>query len=999
MPSSQIEYPLTLAEVLFEELEATSAAIDETRTEIVELRFYLKQIRDLQTEDQLTKICGQEEISIDPTAETLVEKIWDCRTKLSQKLVPLLYEIIRKLPEMRSALCLSGGGAQNADLNLGIIQALIRAGPEAPHLRSATFNLGVLQGLARCGLLDKFDYLSTVSGGGFIGSWLTAWIHREGGNIRAVAHKLASSPEDPLKPEPEPLYRVRVSAKYLSPAPGLFSMDKFTLLAVYFINLILNWLVFVPVIMAVLMLPRIWVTFVKSSDSSLPFFSSPNFFLAIGFVGAAIALVYIGTNLPGANQLNLGETKFDVFCLLPLVLSAMALTTYWARLQDGHGPAASRFIYFALLLGGIPWALYVLLRFISFLRYRKRGEDEVAIDRRGWSRAFLEYVGATGLIMLAFAAPAYMLWYALSNFLPPPLNLSVGGARGYASWAVPVLLLLLTLGGGLTSGLTSRFTDVNDQEWWWRLSARFFVVIGSWILLHLLVLFGPTAYRILAGTLLPSGDWTPWDAIKGIGTLIGVVSGAIALFGGFKSKSSPDGDDGPSSVRARIISISMNLSSTIWAALIVISLSVATDAILASHFFARVVVILSGDFVRLSAYDHVGIINLSPGKVLAVMTILMGVCGWIFGRLININRISLHFYWRNRIMRAFLGASRDRRHTKNMLTDFDPRDNLQMHELKQRPLHLINVTLNRGSRTHKRNSFTVSPLHSGSYPLGYRDSRNYGGSSGISLATSAAVSAAGVSPGASSAIMSPVMRFIMIFLNVRLGFWLGNPGIAGGGGPGRFKLPSFNRDSPAQAVRPIFAEALGLTNARSPYVYLSDGGHFENLGLYEMVLRRCHFIVVSDASTDPGYRYQSLGQAIRQIRVDLGVPIEMEKMAFGKDLNADAARENRYCAIGRIRYSAMDNLTGSKPDHDYDGVLIYIKPSLNGSEPRDVVNYHNENNAFPQDSIANKEFGDEQFESYRMLGSHMIQSIGALVVPEELSPFQRFKAQARLHQE
>ena len=67
---------------------------------------------------------------------------------------------------------------------------------------------------------------------------------------------------------------------------------------------------------------------------------------------------------------------------------------------------------------------------------------------------------------------------------------------------------------------------------------------------------------------------------------------------------------------------------------------------------------------------------------------------------------------------------------------------------------------------------------------------------------------------------------------LRLGAWLGNPGPAGD--------KTFQLGYPHFSVGPIIAEAFGVTNDTSPYVYLSDGGHLENLGLYEMVLRRCH---------------------------------------------------------------------------------------------------------------------------------------------------------------
>ena len=78
---------------------------------------------------------------------------------------------------------------------------------------------------------------------------------------------------------------------------------------------------------------------------------------------------------------------------------------------------------------------------------------------------------------------------------------------------------------------------------------------------------------------------------------------------------------------------------------------------------------------------------------------------------------------------------------------------------------------------------------------------------------------------------SPLVSLLMTMLNVRLGWWLGNPGEAGEN--------TWKRNGPPRAAFPIIMEAFGLTNENRPYVNLSDGGHFENLGLYEMVRRRC----------------------------------------------------------------------------------------------------------------------------------------------------------------
>jgi len=119
-------------------------------------------------------------------------------------------------------------------------------------------------------------------------------------------------------------------------------------------------------------------------------------------------------------------------------------------------------------------------------------------------------------------------------------------------------------------------------------------------------------------------------------------------------------------------------------------------------------------------------------------------------------------------------------------------------------------------------------------------------------------------------------------------------------------------------------------------------------------------------------------------------------LQLGKDLD----NANKYCAIADIRYSCVDKPGGKpddKPDAAYDGVLIYIKPSLNGSEPADVLNFHESDKAFPQDTIVDQWFGEAQFESYRMLGSHMVGNISSYFVDKSLHPFKRIEEQVKLH--
>src|SRR6185295_6660244 len=259
----------------------------------------------------------------------------------------------------------------------------------------------------------------------------------------------------------------------------------------------------------------------------------------------------------------------------------------------------------------------------------------------------------------------------------------------------------------------------------------------------------------------------------------------------------------------------------------------------------------------------------------------------------------------------------------------------------------------------------------GSFRLGYRDTAEYGlhrdKKTAISLGTAVAISGAAASPNMGSH-SSPVVTFLLALFNVRLGWWLGNPGPPGD--------RTYNTPGPRFAPRPFFAEAFGLTDSQHPYVYLSDGGHFENLGLYEMILRRCQFIVISDAGGDPEYEFGDLGNAVAKVRIDLGVPIQFEKILMlprGKDYKSyDVTRQQEsprpYCAIGRICYSCVD-------DKAKDGLLLYVKPCLNGTEPVDIFNYARTHPAFPQESTAEQFFTESQFESYRALGSHAMDVI------------------------
>ena len=377
---------------------------------------------------------------------------------------------------------------------------------------------------------------------------------------------------------------------------------------------------------------------------------------------------------------------------------------------------------------------------------------------------------------------------------------------------------------------------------------------------------------------------------------------------------------------------------------------------------------------------------------------------------VNINLFGLNAFYANRLVRCYLGASRPRETPKqgrpnfaptnslatvrrpNPITGFDFNDDFPLHELAivrswtgadlvvnyRGPYHLINTAMNLAAgnelawQERKAESFILSPLYCGSKTTGYRGAKvlkddlaidevepddvnkepspevdGYGGN--IRLGTAISVSGAAASPNAGHH-SSPLVTFLMTVLNARLGLWFGNPA-----------RKKWRREGPELAFN-FLNELIGLTTSEGNYVYLSDGGHFENLGAYELVRRRCRYIVVCDAGADPGLSFWDLGSLVRKCRQDFGIRIEIDISPLLKKEGTPYAKW--HCAVGQIHYNEVD--VGAPR-----GTLLYIKPSLSGDEPSDVRNYVIDHATFPHESTANQFFSESQFESYRELGEHI----------------------------
>jgi hypothetical protein len=868
--------------------------------------------------------------------------------RIDTEMVKEFYRWVHRHGNERSALCLSGGG-----------------------IRSATFGLGIVQTLARRRLLGCFDFLSTVSGGGYLGSWLTAWIHRVG--LDKVQEELSRRPDSPVSPEPEPVRHLRSYSRYMSPKPGFLSADTWTLIGIFLRNLLLNWLVLVPLIAAALMFPRLStavVLHIAALGSTAPELHDriARWVLAAAVVLGSFVIAYIVASRPSLADADPPRSRlprelrsqgwFVVLGLLPLWLLAVSVTAYWAWTD----------LFFNVF--GFP----VTPQEAFVLFGTSLGLGGYLISRI-WVHAVAPVEGL--MVTAVGALGGWFAWIATSLlFLEPDLR-AIPHTEIYISAGAPLLLSMFLLAATLFVGLSSYFTSDADREWLARCGSWILILIVTRSVLSAIVLFAPVALVYYGPIWLSS-----LGGISGVATLL--------LGGGAKTQAVKKPGE-KASAKSIVSNAVLALAAPLFSLFLLVLLSLGTSLLMALWLNQGREDV---DRLGLAPLDLLEVIHKSPWWLVLLTAAGFVAVGVTMGYFININRFSLHAAYRDRLIRAYLGASRPRsERTPNPFTGFDQRDNIQMWQLRgNRPFPLLNLTLNLVGgkelawQDRKAEPFSVSPLHAGSWCLGYRDAAQYAVNehrdTALTLGTAAAVSGAAASPNMGYH-SSPAVTFLLALFNVRLGWWLGNPGKPGGRPEDRTR--TYDKPGPRFAPGPFFAEAFGLTDDCSPYVYLSDGGHFENLGLYEMVLRRCRYIVISDAGEDPGFSFEDLGNAISKIRVDLGVPIRFEKIpmrprapAASFDLADPPNPRFPYFAVGRIAYSCVDFLeTPGDLGAEADGLLIYIKACLNGTEPVDVFHYAKSHPGFPHESTANQLYTESQFESYRELGANAAESLCA----------------------
>jgi hypothetical protein len=854
------------------------------------------------------------------------------------------------------ALCLSGGGIRSAAFALGVIQRFA-AQPIAPKCPADEPG----------SVLQQFEYLSTVSGGGYIGSWLSAWLfqQRQAG-ANAVVAALNTRAKD--HEEGAALRNLRRDSHYLAPSFSAISPDLWSDIAGVVRNLCLNWILLVPPMMFSVLVSKalayIFIDALKVKDLSDWFV----IMMAVATICFIVALSFSVANRPARGLINASQRQFLAWDLSVFLLAA-ALLVFVLRSPGGQATLTfvvravglqavgdeGQFSATIVLLRGtlLGLAIYLVSWFAASLWPKFLGPDrQPQLDDRKWHDAFdLIAWCVSGTVFGSLVAIGFLL---LFYFYPHPEDKTITFemAAVAAVLGVPWILSARVIAGVIFVA-SAEFMPGADAglEYQARSGGLFALVQLGWLLWFGLVLWAPTVVQQIAG----------WNAAI---AAVGGLSGAFSVIVGFGSKSTAVVQQAAGLRRHLTLNLLAAIAAAVFAIILVGALS-----------------ILLG--LALDAIDE-GPINHS-WPVISALCASFGAFVLISSFVISINRYSLHSIYRNRLVRAFLGASRDegrRDKSKNHFTDFDSLDSPLLHQLwehgvnprgdKWKPLHLINAALNLVSsknlawQERMAAPFTFSALHCGSgssifsggayrvtHPAPTED-KPYGGRLGLTLGTAMAISGAAVSPnmGYNS---SPGVAFLMALFNVRLGWWLPNP---------RAENPYYSLTSPRFALWPYFMEMFGLTSETEPWVYLSDGGHFENLGLYEMVRRRCRVIVVSDAGCDRDFTFADLGNALRKVWIDLGVRIDikgLDRLKIRFKERPTPATQEPYWAVGRIRYSAAD-------DGGEDGWLLYLKAGLHGTEPMDVISYAMAHPTFPHETTANQFFTESQFESYRMLG-------------------------------
>lgn len=904
-------------------------------------------------------------------------------------------------------------------------------------IRSATFCLGVLQALARLKLPEKgktaairkpltewIDYLSTVSGGGYIGSWYAANRQREQQGVKF----LAESDEQSDRTTPAVAHLRRYS-HYLNPDAGLMSADTWTMAAVWLRNTLLIQAMVFCVAAVLLMLTRLWMLLMLSLPDllaaaaqrleSMHCMPKDCFRMAEMLFPACIMACFIYAARKTHQELSLfisdekkekepstqvrqpmTQDRVQIKIIVPLALAAMTSALWlWCHHQRVEQCCVERLVGFQVLSGKwwkdwwngsepetifsspMFWGLSMMVSAMAVNLFRLNYTEKKVAWVVAWLRFFVAiWISSMATMYVMDELFMMIISKRLTFGEAKGIDISVGLAAVLGSGLmVAKYLLILFLG----LGLAGRRMQDKIREWWSR--------VGAWLMIYSVAALAGCGIAILGplGIDALGQVWDGWVQ-KGVvgGWLLTLVSSVLL---GKSDKHTGNEKGGFMSLERLAI--------------------VATTGLVIGAAWVVRFMLTPEDF---TPWPSDPLLVTACGLSMQRLWVALGLmvfCAAVLIWRIDLNEFSMNHFYRNRLVRCYLGGAElaDLRRP-HPFTGFDFRDDRSLSALRADgpkpypgPYLLINTALNTSQggdldvQERKAESFLLSPLYCGSQRQrrslstaekaraqeGYRPTALYMSGDkaagadedvdsqgvdsqgpkrgrdqgcGIKLGTAVSISGAAASPN-SGYHTSPLMAFLMTLFNARLGWWVPNPTKEG-----REKIWMSTAPKFPGFLQYLSFELFGSATPSSAFVYLSDGGHFENLGVYELVRRRCRFIIAIDAEEDGNYTFHALGTAIRRCRVDFDAEIDINVDELRPDPKSGFSKN--HCAVGIIRYE-----DGQK------GTLLYIKSSLTGDESTDIAQYRAMEPSFPHQSTGDQFFNESQFESYRKLGMHVAAEV------------------------
>jgi hypothetical protein len=852
--------------------------------------------------------------------------------------------------------------------------------------------------------------------------------------------------------EPSPIRHLRFYSNYLAPRLGIFSVDGWVLIAIYLRNLLLNQMVLLLAVTAAFLLAMAIVELFSAYRNPVESGFSACFAAITAVISLLVALTMTivcsfrertrAVEQPTRQPIDLfwpfaaicgSLVTFRISELLAIVLAALGvvlavriifpsfrqqtravedpkrqpLELYWLlaafcgsllfvtdRSQKWFGGAT--------LLGAMCVSVAVIHAALASSAFVRRDSKERFGDCgiRGLCAVVLSFIAGAiaGLVL-------YGLLFAMIEMSTKPLV----KVATFVTFGPPLFLLCYVLGNFLQIGLSRVCYEAYEREWWSSLNARLLRISAAWLLGMGLTVFGTWSVALMLREA-----WRGFPAIAALITW-GTTTGA----GLWAARSAQTGFLGPNwkDRLARIAPVIFLIGLLLIVAFSTTWLCYEVHAIVSrAHldFFGDYINKQSGallyeletETLPLFPWRHFPYTGLAhtpiSGFLALVIGFAIGVVLWlVVGTLIGVNAFSLHDLYALRLVRCYLGASNVRRRA-DPLINLDSSDDLKLSDLQDLseklterehkeerydgPLVIINGALNRkvgelvpgqeaaslAFQDRKAESFFFTPYFTGAISTGFVPTHSF--ANDVRLGTAMAISGAAVSPNMGFHSSPAVTAFLTVF-NMRLGAWLGNP-----------RKGRYGSTSPSASY--LLAEMLGITGIDREFVYVSDGGHFENTGVYELVRRRCRFILVIDSGADSRFLRENLGHLVRKVRIDLGIRIEID-VEETRPLNGFA---KTHVAVGRIFYNDVHEpgspMAPGDPQFNYQaghGMLVYLKVGLTGDEPADLLNFQAENPLFPNESTLDQFYSESQFESYRAVGLHTALQLIENVLPRSPS--------------